>query len=275
MDRPVTSLMELRRVHRRLRRWGRDLPYEEFAGWRLDREAPRRTWREVNRRQRLSFVYGTAVVVVLTAAVTGPLAEMTSLPLVRRPVVAVADSGSNTTVAALPGAGVPLVPPASPPAAPAATLPPERSEPYVPSPSDGAPPGAAPSDNTSSTPARQAWQQRGERGQATVASLEAATLAEHATAASVIVAGRVEAFADDAVILRVELALKGTVEDIVHIVMPSAATSLAGLEPGTRLLAYLAEPDEVIPEAESAPLTLRPAGNGALVGLSPLNSPER
>lgn len=302
MDRPPLSLMELRRVHRRLRRWGRDLPYEEFAGWRLDREATRRTWREVHRRQRLSFVYGTVAVVVLTAAMTGPLPELTRRPL-RLPTIASLHGDAGTRVAVATTAATMPVPPEfklpepeprePAPAEPAASAGESSGVPSAP----GGPPGAAPVAAASGERGGSAEPAEPEaasgagyisefgageeqtRAWATIASVKAEALREHAAAATVIVAGRVEALVDDAVVVRVELALKGEVTDVVHIAVPSAATSLAGLEPGSRLLAYLEQLETGDGGAADgppiSPLTLRPAGRHALIGLTPLTSPQR
>jgi hypothetical protein len=118
----------------------------------------------------------------------------------------------------------------------------------------------------------------GDRPSATVASLDAIAFTEHATTASVIVAGRVESVEPDSLVLRVELALKGKVAELVRIAVPADAEALLSLQPGSRLLAYLAGPedaetDDAEPSAAALPLTLRPAGRGALVGLSPMTAP--
>lgn len=284
-DRPIASLHELRRVHRRLRRWGRALPYEEFAGWRLDRDAPRRTWREVRRRRQRVFMYGMVAAVVLTVAVTNPLGGMPriSLSLASLPAAVLESRFMPVSFAKAPTPPDALAPVRVP--LPLASAVPEAigASPEL-APTSAAVPEPAPSDDPDVAAHVTEVAPELDYGidgrlltsglSATVASLDAVALSEHALAASVIVAGRIESVEADTLLMRVELALKGTVADLVYIAVPADAEAGWGLQPGTRLLAYLAGPDEAEtdPEVDVSPL-LRPAGRGALVGLSPLTSP--
>lgn len=280
-DKPIASLHELRRVHRRLRRWGRALPYEEFAGWRLDRDAPRRTWREVRRRQRNMLMYGMAAAVVLTVVVANPSLELSapklSLPSLQVAVlqsglvpVSVSHAPASPDIPEWAGARPAPLPTLAPDLG---GLPLQREPEHAPAPGE-APPAHANAGENEMVVTPDPEDTGGDRIPVTVASLDAAVLSEHALAASIIVAGSIESVDEDALIMRVELALKGSVADRVYIAIPTDGETDWGLQPGTRLLAYLSAPDEAETETEEevSPL-LRPAGRGALVGLSPLTSP--
>lgn len=278
MHKRQLSRSEIRAVHRRLRRWGRDLRTEEFANWHLDRELPRRAWRKANQRQRLVLVYGTVAAAFLTIAAAQRLPDLSGLPPLSYfgmpgPRIHVEAAAATATASALAGpveiafTGEPRANVMAAPDSALTDLQPEVSI-------------IAQADTAFTAPIDQ-WEwdgQQGARSTAKVASLaNAETLARHASKASVIVAGRVEAVAADALVVRVELALRGETSEVLRIPVTEDPGALARLRAGSRVLAYLAAPDDPVetetPVGEAS--SLRPAGPGALIELSTLTDPKR
>lgn len=264
-DRPIASLHELRRVHRQLRRWGRALPFEEFAGWRFGEEGRTRALQTV-RRRRQTFLMGTvAAAAVLTFAVTTPLAEMPKLSL---PSLSLASLDLGANFGSERAAG--FVAPQRPAERPVQSINQQRPSMSftIAEPVESGDVGAVSVDE----PARQTEPSASDadhRPSATIASVQTA-LTDHLLRASIVVAGRIEAIQTDGLLLRVELALKGSAADYIHIMVTDDGSWL-DVQPGGRLLAYLTPPDEADETAE--PIRLLPAGRGALVSLSPMTGP--